>query len=124
MCNSLGWPVMITITNEKGRLESEGCLMHLSTPGCSLCTPLLLHISEVLPSAVYDPGLPDVLKEGESKLQTATVHFNVRTAGLATVKHLFIITLLQNQGFFFFFFQCKFHRQRQSNPENKIQSSF
>ena len=59
---------------------------------------------------VCNLGLSDVFKEGERKLQIAVVHFNVCTAELATVKHPFMIKILQDKGSLP---QCKFHSKRQ-----------
>lgn len=83
-------------------------------PNLPHASPSMPHYSHILAwsfsPVVYDLGLSDVFKEVERKLQVAAVHFNVRTAELATVKHLFMIKILQDMGPFF---QCNFHSKRQ-----------
>ena len=75
-----------------------------STPGGSRT-----HISAVVSPIEYDLDFSDVFKEVERKFLITAVHFSVPTAGLTTVRHLFVMKILQALGFYF---QCKFHGKR------------
>lgn len=80
----------------------------LRHPAPSLTRGSRTHISAVVSPIEYDLDFSDVFKGVESFL-IAAVHFNVPTAGLTTVRHLFIMKILQALGFYF---QCKFHGKR------------
>ena len=86
---------------------------HWFTPLCHTApsTPRgsRIHISAAVSPIEYDLDFSDVFKEVERTFLITAVHFNVPTAGLTTVRHLFVMKILQALGFYF---QCKFDGKR------------